>query len=86
MNTSHGAYPEAAALIHDAGDTTTLAHYLELLSMAGLVSGLQKFSANTLRKRFSIPKLQVRNTALMTSSLGESFGAIEKVPPRTRRG
>ena len=77
-NTSHGAYPGAATLIDDAGNTTTLARYLELLSMAGLVSGLQKFSPNTLRKRLSIPKLQVQNTALITSSLGESFSNIKE--------
>ncbi len=77
-NTSHGAYPGAATLIDDAGNTTTLTHYLKLLSMAGLVSGLQKFSANTLRKRLSNPKLQVQNTALMASSLGESFSNIKE--------
>ena len=64
--------------LHDAGNTTTLAHYLELLSMVGLVSGLQKFSANTLRKRLSSPKLQVQNTALITSSLGEIFSNIKE--------
>ena len=64
--------------LHDAGNTTTLANYLELLSMAGLVSGLQKFSPNILRKRLSIPKLQVQNTALITSSLGESFSNIKE--------
>ena len=55
--------------LHDAGNTTILAHYLELLSMTDLVSGLQKFSANALRKRLSSPKLQVRNIAFMISSL-----------------
>ncbi len=52
--------------------------------MAGLISGLQKFSANTLRKRLSIPKLQVQNTALMTSSLGESFSNIKETTHRGR--
>ena len=66
--------------LHDAGNTTTLAHYLELLSTSGLVSGLQKFSAATLRKRLSSPKFQVQNTALMTSTLGESFENIKETP------
>ena len=48
--------------------------------MADLVSGLQKFSPNILRRRLSIPKLQVQNTALMTSSLGESFSNMKKTP------
>ena len=66
--------------LHGAGNATTLAHYLELLSTSGLVSGLQKFSANTLRKRLSSPKFQVQNTALMTSTLGESFESIKETP------
>ena len=52
--------------LQDAGNTTTLAHYLELLSGAGMVTGLQKYSGRPPRKG-SIPKLQVFNTALMTA-------------------
>jgi len=29
--------------LQDAGNTTTLAHYLELLTGAGILTGLQKF-------------------------------------------
>ncbi len=48
-----------------AGNTTTLAHYLELLEGAGMVCGLQKYSGQVVRQRGSSPKLQVFNTALM---------------------
>lgn len=52
--------------LHDAGNTTTLAHYLDLLGGAGLLVGLQKYSGSTPRKRASSPKLQVLNNALLT--------------------
>jgi len=56
--------------LQDAGNVTTLAHYLDLLSGAGMVCGLQKYAGDAARLRGSIPKLQVFNTALMTSVCG----------------
>ncbi len=52
--------------LNDAGNTTTLADYLELLRQAGLLTGLQKHAANNLRKRNSPPKFQAMNNALMS--------------------
>ena len=51
----------------DAGNTTTLSHYLDLLDSAGLLGGLEKFSRDTLRKRSSSPKFQVHNTAFVSA-------------------
>lgn len=59
--------------LQDAGNTTTLARYLELLSSAGLLKGLQNWSNRDHRRRASIPKLVVLNTALMTAASGYSF-------------
>lgn len=59
------SYQKMLGQLHDAGNTTTLAHYLELLSGAGLLTGLAKYSCKQLRLRASSPKLQVLNTALM---------------------
>lgn len=53
--------------LHDAGNTTTLAHYLALLANAGMITGLSKFSGNRIRQRGSSPKLQVFNTALQSA-------------------
>ena len=53
--------------LSDAGNTTTLAYYLDLLRQSGLLAGLQKYSGSEVRKRASSPKLQVFNNALMTS-------------------
>lgn len=58
--------------LQDAGNTVTLAHYLELLAGAGLLTGLQKFSGAAVRRRASSPKLQVFNTALMSAVVGRS--------------
>lgn len=53
--------------LSDAGNTTTLTGYLDLLRQAGLLTGLQKFAANEIRKRDSPPKFQVLNNALMSA-------------------
>jgi hypothetical protein len=50
--------------LQDAGNTVTLAGYINLLSESGMLCGLQKYSIDTARRRASIPKLQVYNNAL----------------------
>ena len=57
-----------------AGNTTTLARYLDLLAMAGLIAGLPKYVGTAAARRASSPKLNVLNTALMTAGSGYSFG------------
>ena len=64
------SYTKMLGQLHDAGNTTTLAHYLELLSGAGMLTGLSKYSGKAVRSRASSPKLQVFNTALLTAQSG----------------
>ena len=64
------SYTKMLGQLQDAGNTTTLAHYLDLLAGAGMVSGLQKYAGAAVRRRGSSPKLQVLNTALMTAGTG----------------
>lgn len=52
--------------LQDAGNTTTLAGYMNLLNESALLCGLQKFSMDTARRKASIPKFQVYNNALKT--------------------
>lgn len=52
--------------LQDAGNTTTLTGYLDLLDTAGMVCGLQKFAMDKARRRASIPKYQVYNNALLS--------------------
>ena len=66
------AYQKMLGQLHDAGNTVTLAHYLDLLRGAGMVAGLSKYAHGQMRQRGSSPKLQVLNTALMTAQSGRS--------------
>ena len=59
--------------LQDAGNTTTLAGYLNLLSDSGLVAGLQKFTMDRSRRRASAPKFQVYNNALKNIYCNLSF-------------
>ena len=67
------SYHKMLGHLHDAGNTTTLAHYLDLLAGAGMLMGLQQYSGSQVRQRASSPKLLVMNTALMTAQGGRSF-------------
>ena len=70
------SYQKMLGQLQDAGNTTTLAHYLNLLEGAGLLAGLSKYAGQRVRQRGSSPKLLVLNTALMTAqsqlNLGEA--------------
>ena len=66
------SYTKMLGQLQDAGNATTLAHYLELLAGAGMVRGLPKYAGDMARSRGSSPKLQVMNTALMTVTAGLS--------------
>ena len=66
------SYTKMLGQLQDAGNTTTLAHYPDLLAGAGMVCGLQKYAGDAARSRGSSPKLQVLNTALMTVTAGVS--------------
>ena len=61
------SYQKMLGQLQDAGNTTTLAHYLDLLESAGLVMGLEKYAGQKVRRRSSSPKLLVLNTALMSA-------------------
>ena len=67
------SYTKMLGHLQDAGNTTTLARYLDLLANAGLLAGLPKYANQPQRRRASSPKLNVLNTALMTAGSGYSF-------------
>ena len=67
------SYNKMLGQLQEAGNTTTLAAYLDLLSDAGLVTGLPGYSAKPYLGRASSPKLNVLNTALMTAPLTYTF-------------
>jgi uncharacterized protein len=69
------SYTRMLGRLAGAGNTTTLAHYLDLLSGSGLLTGLPKHAGEVIRQRGSSPKLLVLNTALIGASSGLSFEA-----------
>jgi len=64
------SYTKMLGQLQDAGNATTLAHYLDLLAAAGMLRGLPKYAGRAVRQRGSSPKLQVFNTALITAQAG----------------
>lgn len=74
------SYNRMVGQLQDAGNTTTLAHYLELLEGAGLMAGLQKFSGSEVRTRASSPKLLPLNNALVTAVGGLSPEDVARDP------
>jgi predicted AAA+ superfamily ATPase len=79
------SYQKMLGRLQDAGNTTTLAHYLGLLESAGLITGLPKYSGQRARQRGSSPKLLVMNTALMSVSSGLRFAEARNDPQRWGR-
>jgi len=74
------SYTKMLGQLQDAGNTTTLAHYLELLAGAGMLAGLPKYSGSAVRRRGSSPKLQVLNNALMSVQSGLTLQEAREDP------
>lgn len=67
------SYQKMMGQLQDAGNTTTLAHYLTLLNGAWMLAGIDKFAGDVARSRASSPKLQVLNNALFSAQQSRSF-------------
>ena len=74
------SYQKMLGQLQDAGNTVTLAHYLQLLQGAGLITGLPKYAGEEVRQRGSSPKLIVLNNAFMTASSPRNFQEARKNP------
>ncbi len=66
--------------LQDAGNTTTLSHYLKLLETAGLLGGIEKYAHTTIRKRSSSPKFQIHNNALLSAQQTKNFSEVQINP------
>jgi hypothetical protein len=78
------SYTKMIGQLQDAGNTVTLAHYLDLLGYAGLIVGLQKYAGQQHRQRASVPKLNVLNTSLM--AVGSGYTKAEAKADRSYWG
>lgn len=67
------SYNKMLGQLLDAGNTTTLAHYLHLLGSAFLLRGLEKYRGGSVKKRGSSPKLVLLNNALISAISGYPF-------------
>jgi len=67
------SYQKMLGTLQDAGNTTTIASYLKLLSNAFLVVPIERWSGSKIRQRGSIPKIIVLDNALVSAMLGNSF-------------
>lgn len=63
--------------LNEAKHTETLADYLHLLRQAKLLAGLHKYAVQEVRKRNSVPKLNVFNTALISATQDYSFAEAQ---------
>ena len=66
--------------LQDAGNTTTLSHYLNLLTECGFLTGLNKYSRREVSSRASIPKFQVLNNALLSAQSQLDFSTVVTQP------
>jgi len=64
------SYTKMLGQLQDSGNTVTLAHYLELLGKANMLTGLQNYSGSQIRTKKSSPRLMVYDTSLMTYADG----------------
>ena len=71
------SYSKMLGQLQEAGNATTLVRYLDLLSKAGLLAGLPRYSASSLQIRASTPKLNVLNTALATANSPYTFAEAQ---------
>ena len=76
------SYQKMVGQLQEAGNTTTIAHYLRLLGEAGLLTGLGKLYDEPLRVRSSSPKLAVCNNALRTAMQSCSPDELRNDPER----
>lgn len=61
------SYTKMVGQLQDAGNTVTIAHYLDLLGKAGILEALPKYDPKELVRRRSSPRLMVYDTSLMTA-------------------
>jgi uncharacterized protein len=74
------SYTKMLGQLQDAGNTTTLSWYGELLSSVGLLTPLHKYAGQRVRQRASSPKWMVHDTALLTAQAGITLAQAKKDP------
>lgn len=70
------SYQKMLGSLQDAGNTTTIASYLHLLSQAFLLSPLERWSGSRIRQRGSIPKILIFDNGIISAMQGLRFKTV----------
>lgn len=76
------SYRKILGQLDDKGNTDVIRHYLDLLSGAGMMSGLQKYENKQLKSRASSPRLMVHDSSLMTATWRGPGSLLDDAPLR----
>lgn len=76
------SYRKLMGQLDDAGNATTVAHYLDLLGKANLLCALPKFGDKELTVRNSTPRLMAFDTSLITASVATGRHALLDDPSK----
>lgn len=74
------SYTKVLGQLQEAGNTVTLAHYLELLGKASMLTGLQNYSGSQIRTKKSSPRFMVFDTSLLTYTDGTNRRRLLESP------
>jgi predicted AAA+ superfamily ATPase len=79
------SYRKLLGQLDDAGNSATIATYLQLLANAGMLTGIQKYSEKILKTKISSPRLMVYDPALLTVATGEQGTTLLDDPEKRGR-
>jgi len=74
------SYTKILGQLTDAGNTVTLANYLDLLGNANILCGLPKYSSNKIKTKQSSPRFMVYDTSLLIWAAGTSRRRLIESP------
>ena len=72
------SYQKMLGTLQDAGNTTTIASYLQLLSKAFLLALLERWSGAKVKQKGSTPKIIVLDNSIISSQAGNKFQSMIK--------
>lgn len=71
------SYQKMIGQLQEAGNITTLEHYLKLLGQAGLLTSIDKFAVGKIRQRASSPKLMPLDPSLFSVCIGKALSEVQ---------
>lgn len=75
------SYQKMLGQLQDAGNATTVASYIRLLTNAFLAAALERYSGSKIKQKSSIPKLLALDNALISAMSGQRYAQTKKNKP-----